>query len=267
MSKRVAVLVYPGTNSEDETERALRAAGLDAHLWHWSRGKRGLAEFDAYVLPGGFAYEDRIRGGAVAAHDEMTDAVIEAAAAGKFVIGICNGAQILLESGLVPGTGPVRLPTAAFAPNASGRFRSVLVHVKVACDPARSPLVAALPAGAVIPAWASHGEGRLAASAEELARIEDGGHLAFVYCESDGRVTQAAVPNGSALGCAGLVNAAGNVLALMPHPERICWTYQQQDGAAFAAMRREPAAALAPAGGSAFFSALAAALEGKAARA
>ncbi len=148
MSKRVAVLVYPGTNSEIETVRALRAAGLDARLWHWSRGKRGLAEFDAYVLPGGFAYEDRIRGGAVAAHDEMTDAVIEAAVAGKFVVGICNGAQILLESGLVPGTGPVRLPTAAFAPNRSGRFRSVLVHVRLAGDPARSPLIAALPAGA-----------------------------------------------------------------------------------------------------------------------
>jgi phosphoribosylformylglycinamidine synthase len=265
MSKRVAVLVYPGTNSEDETVRALCAAGLDAQLWHWSRGGRGLAEFDAYVLPGGFAYEDRIRGGAVAAHDEMTDAVIEAAAAGKFVVGICNGAQILLEAGLVPGTGPVRLPTAAFAPNRSGRFRSVLVHVKLAGDPARSPLIAALPAGAVFPAWASHGEGRLAASSEELARIERGGHVAFVYCEANGEVTAAAVPNGSALGCAGLVNAAGNVLALMPHPERICWGYQQHDGADAAAIRRDRSAALAPAGGSAFFHAFALALEGRAA--
>jgi phosphoribosylformylglycinamidine synthase len=265
MSKRVAVLVYPGTNSEDETVRALRAAGLDARLRHWSQGKGGLADFDAYVLPGGFAYEDRIRGGAVAAHDEMTDAVIEAAAAGKFVVGICNGAQILLESGLVPGTGPVRFPTAAFAPNRSGRFRSVLVHVKLVGDPARSPLIAALPAESVIPAWASHGEGRLAAAPEELARIESGGHLAFVYCEPDGRVTENAVPNGSALGCAGLVNAAGNVLALMPHPERICWGYQQHDPAGFRAIRRDPAAALAPAGGSAFFRALAAALEGRSA--
>jgi phosphoribosylformylglycinamidine synthase len=263
MSKRVAVLVYPGTNSETETVRALRAAGLDASLWHWSRGKRGLAEFDAYVLPGGFAYEDRIRAGAVAAHDELTDAVIAAAAAGKFVVGICNGAQILLESGLVPGTGPVRLPTAAFAPNRSGRFRSVLVHVRLAGDPARSPLTAALPSGAVFPAWASHGEGRLAASAEELARIRSGGHLAFAYCDARGRVSEAAVPNGSALGCAGLVNAAGNVLALMPHPERICWGYQQQDGDGFETIRRDPAAALAPAGGSVFFGALAAALEAR----
>lgn len=263
MSKRVAVLVYPGTNSEDETLRALRAAGLDASLWHWSRGKRGLAEFDAYVLPGGFAYEDRIRGGAVAAHDAMTDAVIEAAGDGRLVVGICNGAQILLESGLVPGTGPVRLPTAAFAPNAHKRFRSVFVHVKLVGDPARSPLTAALPAEAVFPAWASHGEGRLAASEEELARIKDGGHLAFVYCDPDGTSTLGSVPNGSALGCAGLLNAAGNVLALMPHPERIGWGYQQHDGAAFAEIRRDPCAALAPAGGSAFFRAFALALEGK----
>lgn len=267
MSKRVAVLVYPGTNSEAETLRAVRAAGLDAELWHWSRGKRGLADFDAYILPGGFAYEDRIRGGAVAAHDEMTDAVIEAATAGKFVVGICNGAQILLESGLVPGTGPVRLPTAAFAPNQSGRFRSVLVHLKLAIDPSRSPLTAALGAGAVIPAWASHGEGRLAASPEELVRIEREGRLAFVYCDAGGRVTDEAVPNGSALGCAGLVNAAGNVLALMPHPERIEWGYQQQERASFERIRRDPSAALAPAGGSAFFDALAAALAGKAASA
>jgi phosphoribosylformylglycinamidine synthase len=265
MSNRVAVLVYPGTNSEVETVRALHAAGLDARLWHWSRGKRGLAEFDAYVLPGGFAYEDRIRGGAVAAHDEMTDAVIEAAADGKFVIGICNGAQILLESGLVPGTGPIRQPTAAFAPNSHGRFRSVLVHVKLVGDPTRSPLIAGLPAKAVFPAWASHGEGRLAASDEELARIKGGGHLAFVYCEPDGKMTIGSVPNGSALGCAGLLNAAGNVLALMPHPERICWGYQQQGGTSFAAIRRDPSVALAPAGGSAFFRSLACALEGKAA--
>jgi phosphoribosylformylglycinamidine (FGAM) synthase-like amidotransferase family enzyme len=137
------------------------------------------------------------------------------------------------------------------------------VHVKLTGDPARSPLTAALPAGAVIPAWASHGEGRLAASADELARIERGGHLAFVYCEANGAVTEDAVPNGSALGCAGLLNAQGNVLALMPHPERICWGYQQHDGAGVAAIRRAPSEALAPAGGSAFFHALAHALEGR----
>ena len=109
---RVAVVVFPGTNSEDETVRALRAVGLEGELVHWSQPE-ALARFDAYVLPGGFAYEDRIRAGAVAAHDAVMDPVIEAAQAGKFVLGICNGAQILAEAGLVPGTGPLRRPTAA----------------------------------------------------------------------------------------------------------------------------------------------------------
>ena len=143
MSARVAVLVFPGTNSEDETLRAVQAAGLEGELVHWS-APQALARFDAFVLPGGFAYEDRIRAGAVAVHDALMDPVIEAAQAGKFVLGICNGAQILAEAGLVPGTGPLRRPTAAFAPNASGRFMSV-INARV-CTPwavPRSTIVAA----------------------------------------------------------------------------------------------------------------------------
>ena len=174
MNARVAVVVFPGTNSEDETLRALLAVGLDAELVHWSRGAAGLRPFDAYVLPGGFSYEDRVRAGAVAAHDEVMDAVIAGAGQGKFVLGICNGAQTLLEAGLVPGTGPLRRPTAAFAPNAGGKFLSVRVHVRLAVPPARLPILAGLPAGSVIPAWASHGEGRLAAAPDELDRLRAG---------------------------------------------------------------------------------------------
>ena len=222
-----AVLIFPGTNSEDETLRAVRAAGLDAELVHWSCPE-SLARFDAYVLPGGFAYEDRIRAGAVAAHDALMDPVIEAAAGGKFVLGLCNGAQILAEAGLVPGTGPLRRPTAAFAPNASGRFMSVPVHIKLAVDPARVPILAGIESEAVIPAWASHGDGRLAAPPEELARIEREGLCAFVYCDRDGEPV--AAPNGSALDAAGLVNPGGNVLAIMPHPERDAWDFQHLDG-------------------------------------
>jgi len=246
---RVAVVVFPGTNSEDETVRALQAVGLDAGLVHWSQPE-ALARFDAFVLPGGFAYEDRIRSGAVAAHDAVMDPVIEAAQAGKFVLGICNGAQILAEAGLVPGTGPLRRPTAAFAPNASGRFQSVHVHVRLSVAPERVPILAGIEPGAVIPAWASHGDGRLAAPADELARIERDGHLAFVYCDRDGNPMPA--PNGAALDCAGLVNRAGNVLAIMPHPERDAWTFQHLDGSRDAA-RGDTAATLAPSGGIVFF--------------
>ncbi|MEA2786321.1 MAG: phosphoribosylformylglycinamidine synthase subunit PurQ / glutaminase [Candidatus Eremiobacteraeota bacterium] len=249
MSGRVAVVVFPGTNSEDETLRAVHAVGLDGELVHWSQPEK-LARFDAFILPGGFAYEDRIRAGAVAAHDAVMDPVIEAAQAGKYVLGICNGAQVLAEAGLVPGTAPVRRPTAAFAPNASGRFQSVHVHVKLATAPERVPILGGIEPGSVIPGWASHGDGRLAAPADELARIERDGHLAFVYCDRDGNDVPA--PNGSALNCAALVNREGNVLAIMPHPERDAWTYQHLDASRDAA-RGDTRAILAPSGGIRFF--------------
>jgi phosphoribosylformylglycinamidine synthase len=149
----------------------------------------------------------------------LTDAIIEAATAGKYVLGICNGAQILLEAGLVPGTGPVRRPTAAFAPNRDGgRFICRRVHVRLACEPHRLPVLADLAPGAVIPMWVAHGDGRLAAAAEELDRLDRDGHVAFVYSDAAGG--SVAAPQGSALACAGLSNRAGTVLAIMPHPER-----------------------------------------------
>jgi phosphoribosylformylglycinamidine synthase I len=258
MNARVAVVVFPGTNSEDETLRALLAVGLDAELVHWSRPEV-LPRFEAFVLPGGFAYEDRIRSGAVAAHDAVMDPVIEAAQAGKFVLGICNGAQILAEAGLVPGTGPLRRPTAGFAPNANGRFESLHVHVKLAVPPARVPILAGIEPGAVIPAWASHGDGRLAAPPDELARIERNGHLSFVYCDRSGN--RVAAPNGSALDCAGLANADGNVLAIMPHPERDAWTYQHIDATREAA-RGDAQGMLAPSGGIQLFEHFAQAVRG-----
>jgi len=256
---RVAVVVFPGTNSEDETLRALAAAGIAAEIVHWSRGSAALRAFDAYVLAGGFAYEDRVRAGAVAAHDEVMDAVIDGAQAGKFVIGICNGAQVLLEAGLVPGTGPLRRPTAAFAPNASGKFQSLHVHVRLAVAPERMPLLRGLAAGAVIPAWASHGEGRLAAAEAELDALERDGHAAFVYCNARGE--RIAAPNGSARDIAGLTNRDGNVLALMPHPERDGWTFMHRDDDPDkTAARGNAQAMLMPSGGATFFQAFAAAL-------
>lgn len=253
MSAKVAVLVFPGTNSETETHRLLTAVGLDTTVVHWSRAAT-LGNYDAYVLPGGFAYEDRVRAGAIPAHDPMMDAVIEGASAGKFVLGICNGAQILLEAGLVPGTGPVRRPTAAFTYNGPVRkFVCRRVHIKLTIDPGRCAITAGLPKEALIPAWAAHGQGRLAAGDEHLTEIAAGGHLAFSYAHADGRVDAAAVPNASALACAGLTNRAGNVLAIMPHPERDAWNFNHPD-------RRTGDDVLAPSGGAALFESFARAL-------
>ena len=256
---RVAVVVFPGTNSENETQRALAAAGLEADVVHWSLGSAALRAYDAYVLPGGFAYEDRVRAGAVAAHEEVMDAVIEGAQAGKHVIGICNGAQVLLEAGLVPGTGPLRRPTAAFAPNASGKFQSLRVFVRLAVAPERVPVLAGIAPNAVLPAWASHGEGRLAAPEEELDTLEREGHVAFVYCDARGECV--AAPNGSARGAAALTNRDGNVIAIMPHPERDAWTFMHAEGDADkTAARGNTQAMLAPSGGMRFFTAFAAGL-------
>ncbi len=258
MKPKVVVYVFPGTNSEDETKRALDACGLDARLVPSNDTGAAVRQADAYVLSGGFAYEDRIRAGAIAAHDRAMDVVVDAAQRGKLVLGICNGAQVLAEAGLVPGTGPIRRPTAAFAPNAhGGRFRCVHTYVRLAVPPSRSPMFGGLGEGAVIPAWAAHAEGRLAASPEELDRIRSGGHLAFVYSTRDGETRDDVIPNGSALGAAGLVNEAGNVLAIMPHPERDAWTFMHREGAE---RPRCAADALRPSGGIALFESFAKAL-------
>lgn len=255
MSARIAVLVFPGTNSEDETERLLRDCGGDAELVHWSRAE-SLAGYDAYVLPGGFAHEDRVRAGAIAAHDRMMDYVIEGASKGKMVLGLCNGAQILLEAGLVPGTGSVRRPTAAFTFNApQPHFVCRQVYVALVDEPSRSAITAALPPGVVIPAYTANVQGRLAATPEHLDEIAKGDHVAFTYCERDGSARFSAgdpseygssAPNQSALNAAGLINKAGNVLALMPHPERDAWNFNHLQ-------RREGDDVLATSGGAVLF--------------
>jgi phosphoribosylformylglycinamidine synthase I len=246
LKAKIGVPVFPGTNSEDETVQLLRDCGGDAQLVHWAQAET-LARYDAYVLSGGFAYEDRIRAGAIAAHDRIMDFVIEGAQRGKMVFGICNGAQIVLEAGLVPGTGAIRRPTAAFTRNArQPHFVCRHVYLKLAIEPSRCAITASLPKDALVPAWTAHGEGRLAATPEHLAEIVDGGHLAFVFSNADGSTPASATPNGSALGCAGLVNREGNVLAIMPHPERDGWNFNHLD-------RREGKDVLAPSGGAALF--------------
>ena len=261
MSARVGVLVFPGTNSEEETIRACAAAGLDARLVHWNAPLDDVRALDAYVLPGGFAYEDRVRAGAIAAHDRLMTVVREGAAAGKPVLGICNGAQILLESGLAPGFDDATVAQAGFTRNAPhGKYRSTHVYVKLAIAPERCIVTAGLAPGTVIGAWASHGEGRLSAQPAVLSRLERESHIAFVYCDETGDASaKDVVPNGSALGAAALVNARGNVLAIMPHPERDAWTYMDT-GRTREHARGNTALTLAPTGGIALFNGLARAL-------
>lgn len=255
MGARVGILTFPGTNSEEETLRACEAVGLDARLVHWTTSSQEVRAFDAYVLSGGFAYEDRVRAGAIAAHDRLMEGVREGAAGGKLVLGICNGAQILLEAGLAPDFDGDARPSAGFTYNApGGRFRSTHVHVKLAIAPSRCAITASLQPDAVAPAWASHREGRLAAESIVLERMRTQGYLAFIYCDREGATAGKVVPNGSALGAAGITNRTGNVLAVMPHPERDAWAFMHPDECA---SRTEM---LAPSGGIMLFKSFAAAL-------
>lgn len=251
MSGKIAVVMFPGTNSEEETARILCDVGADARIVHWSDAA-SLDGYDAYVLPGGFAYEDRVRAGAIAARDRTMERVIRGALRGKLVLGICNGAQMLLETGLVPGTADLQTTTsdlaatAAFTHNVQRHFICKHVEIRLCGDPQRSPITAALPRDACIPAWAAHGQGRLAASAAHLAEIERGAHVAFTY--------EGGAPNGSALDAAALLNRDGNVLAIMPHPERDAYNFNHLT-------RAEGNDPLAPSGGSTFFKSFARAVE------
>jgi phosphoribosylformylglycinamidine synthase I len=269
MTAQVAIITFPGSNSEEETLRACVDAGIDAQIVLWTATLDAVKKFDAYVLPGGFAYEDRIRAGAVAAHDRLMEAVREGAAKGKLVLGICNGAQILLESGLAPGfdllapseeaegSAPIR-PQAGFTQNQQRAFLCRAVHVKLSVDPNRCAFTTGLKPGTVIPMWAAHGEGRLAARPSYLERIASGSHVVFQYAFPSG--TQRPAPNGSALDAAAITNVAGNVLAIMPHAERSAWGFQRV-GPERAKLQGDTAAMMAPADGNVLFKAFAAALK------
>jgi phosphoribosylformylglycinamidine synthase len=205
---RFAVIVFPGTWSDHDTEYALREVmGHEAELvWHT---QRSLERYDAVVIPGGFAHGDYLRAGAIARFSPVMEAVVREAEAGKPVIGICNGFQVLCEAHLLPG---------ALMRNAHLQYRCDWVHLRT--ENTASAWTAALSPGQVLRMPISHGEGRYFADDETLDRLEAEGRVAFRYCTAEGDVTAEANPNGSLRNIAGVVNERGNVLGMMPHPER-----------------------------------------------
>jgi phosphoribosylformylglycinamidine synthase I len=222
MTKRVAVVRLPGMNCESETVRALEAAGLPVRLVGWEEPPSALANFDAYVLPGGFSYQDRVRAGAVAATDSRIEWIAERAGAGIPVLGICNGAQILVEAGLVPGGDRVVLALATNRmPDRTG-YHTRWVELEVRGG---SLWTEAYAPGERVPLPMAHGEGRFTAQDPRMLpglALQD--QVPFAYARpgvSGSRdVPWPDNPNGSEADAAGVTNAAGNVLALMPHPER-----------------------------------------------
>ncbi|HIE50615.1 MAG TPA: phosphoribosylformylglycinamidine synthase I [Armatimonadetes bacterium] len=234
--KRIAVLQFPGSNCEVETARAVEAAGLQAEIFRWNRDPAELARFDGYILGGGFSYQDRVRAGVIAAKEPILEVIVAAAAEGKPVLGICNGAQILVETGLVPGVND-RAIDMALAPNRmvqGGRvvrrdYYCAWVYVKLSCLPERCLFTQTLPPKAVFPLPIAHGEGRFVTRREGLReRLWAQDQIVFRYCTPEGEVLPdfPVNPNGAVDNLAGLCNPAGNVLALMPHPERASWLRQ-----------------------------------------
>lgn len=206
---KFAVVVFPGTNCEADTYHVIERV-LDQpveYVWHADGGP--LDRFDCVVLPGGFAYGDYLRVGAIAAISPVMDAVATHAARGGLVLGICNGFQVLLETRLLPG---------AILRNDSLQFRAQWVHLRV--EDTHTPATNAYRPGQVLRIPIAHGDGNYFADPDTLASIEANGQVVFRYGDAAGNVVPAANPNGSVNNIAGIRNQRGNVIGLMPHPER-----------------------------------------------
>jgi phosphoribosylformylglycinamidine synthase len=205
---RFGILVFPGTNCDADTLWVLRDVLQQPAeaVWHEDTD---LARFDAVILPGGFAHGDYLRAGAIARFSPVMSAVREHAAAGKPVLGICNGFQVLVEAGLLPG---------AMQRNTGHRFLCKDVHLRVENPDTR--FTSACRPGQVLRLPIAHNEGAYYADPETLARMNARGQVLLRYCDAAGRVTPEANPNGSLENIAGICNDAGNVFGLMPHPER-----------------------------------------------
>jgi phosphoribosylformylglycinamidine synthase subunit PurQ / glutaminase len=207
---RFGVIIFPGSNGDHDALHMLNAVmGQEAQpVWH---GARQVPGYDALVLPGGFSYGDYLRCGAIARFAPVMDAVRAFAAAGGPVLGICNGFQILTEAHLLPG---------ALLRNGELSFTCRWVHVRTEAQARPTPFLHDVAPGTVWRLPIAHGEGRYYADPATLAALEANGQIVLRYCAPDGTLASAANPNGSTAAIAGICNAAGNVLGLMPHPER-----------------------------------------------
>ncbi|MBM3941650.1 MAG: phosphoribosylformylglycinamidine synthase subunit PurQ [SAR202 cluster bacterium] len=204
------ILVFPGTWSDTDCYYVVHdLLHQDAdYVWH---KQDNLSGYDCIILPGGFSYGDYLRAGSLARFSPVMTALGRFAAQGGLVIGICNGFQILCESGLLPGV---------LMRNQHLEYRCQWTSLRT--ERTDTPFTRLCSPGQVLQVPVSHGEGNYYADAATLARLEEEGRVLFRYCDASGAVTPEANPNGSLNNIAGIVNEAGNVLGMMPHPERSC---------------------------------------------
>ena len=216
---KAAIIVFPGSNCDRDVQVALRRSmqaapgagktggGAPIMVWHKDAD---FERVDLIVLPGGFSYGDYLRCGAMAAHSPAMTEVVRRAKAGVPVLGICNGFQMLTETGLLPG---------ALLRNARLKFVCRDIHVRV--ETSQSLFTSRYQAGTALRIPIAHHDGNYVAGADQLERMAARGQIAFRYCEPDGAITEAANPNGAARNVAGVFNEAKTVLGMMPHPERL----------------------------------------------
>ncbi|MCD6362090.1 MAG: phosphoribosylformylglycinamidine synthase I [Armatimonadetes bacterium] len=232
---RVALIQFPGSNCEWETKAAAEAAGISCDVFRWNRDPELLAEYDGYIIGGGFSYQDRVRSGAIACKEPIVARVMEEVTErGKPVVGICNGAQVLVEAGLIPGIRPGDVEMA-LAPNRVDPEHRIAgfccrwVFVKLACAPERCVFTSEMEAGEIMPIPIAHGEGRFTSmDADLVEQLKANDQIVFQYCDADGVVEDRLDinPNGAVENIAGLCNPQGNVMAMMPHPERASFLRQ-----------------------------------------
>jgi phosphoribosylformylglycinamidine synthase len=205
---KIGVIVFPGSNCDTDMAHAFeQITGEEVKmLWHKDHDLQGV---DLVVLPGGFSYGDYLRSGAIARFSPVMQEVMNFAGKGGLVMGICNGFQILCESGLLPGV---------LLHNDSHQFICKNVYVKA--EHTDSVFTRHIPAGKALKIPIAHGEGRFFHSPEEIAAMESAGQVLFRYCEEHAQVTASANPNGSVNNIAGVCNKRKNVFGMMPHPER-----------------------------------------------
>lgn len=205
----IAVIRFPGTNNENDVLRALgQIPGANPYLVASRKGLAGLKDADGVVIPGGFSYGDYLRAGAVASVEVIVEGIRDLAEDGKPVLGICNGFQILAEMGLLPG---------ALLPNQSAKFICKWVYLKVSEE---TSLFTENMENAIIRLPIAHAEGNYFCPDDYLIPLKEEGRIPFRYCDSHGEITGESNPNGSIENIAGVTNQKGNVLGMMPHPER-----------------------------------------------